>query len=68
MGRRDMGLEDKSAGIGAVCPLKASVVELIAKKDFVIRHNEYLKEIKVGDELKDVPSIYIENLFTEGVL
>ena len=42
--------------------------ELIAKKDFVINHNEYHRTIKVGDDLSDVPELYHQNLKTEGVL
>lgn len=41
---------------------------LIAKKDFVISHNEYVKKIKAGDDISDVPVLYHENLRTEGVL
>lgn len=41
---------------------------LIAKKDFVICHNDYFKEIKKGDDISDVPPIYIENLKTENVI
>lgn len=41
---------------------------LIAKKDFKIVHNEYVREIKVGDDLSDVPNMYLENLRTEQVL
>lgn len=41
---------------------------MIAKKDFVITHNDYRREIKTGDDLSDVPPIYLENLKTEGVL
>ena len=40
----------------------------IAKKDFVIHHNEFHLVIKKGDDLKDVPKIYLPNLKTEGVL
>jgi hypothetical protein len=40
----------------------------LAKKDFTIRHNNYLREIKKGDDVSDVPVIYLENLKTEGVL
>ncbi len=41
---------------------------LIAKKDFVIRQEPYLRVIKVGDDLSDVPEKYHVNLRTEGVL
>lgn len=42
--------------------------ELIAKKDFSIHHNEYHREIKKGDDLSDVPELYLDNLRTEGVI
>lgn len=41
---------------------------LIAKKAFIIRHNDYYREIKPGDDLSDIPELYHENLKTEGVL
>ncbi len=41
---------------------------LIAEKDFMIRQNDYLRMIKAGDDISDVPKIYMENLVTEGVL
>lgn len=41
---------------------------MIAKKDFVIQHNIYRREIKVGDDVSDVPKEYHENLKTEGVI
>lgn len=41
---------------------------LIAKKDFLIVHNDYRREIKKGDDLSDVPEIYHPNLRTEEVL
>lgn len=44
------------------------VKDLIAKKDFWIRHNEYERVIKKGDDLSDVPKLYHENLKTEGIL
>jgi len=42
--------------------------KLIAKKDFVISHNGYLKKIKAGEDISDVPSVYHANLKTEGIL
>lgn len=45
-----------------------SVGELIAKKDFVIQHNDYTKKIKAGDDISDVPATYHENLKTEKVI
>lgn len=40
----------------------------IAKKDFVICHNEYYREIKKGDDISDVPSKFKSNLKIEGIL
>lgn len=48
--------------------VKEKAKALIAKKDFVISHNEYVKKIKAGDDISDVPVLYHENLRTEGVL
>jgi len=42
--------------------------DLIAKKDFVIHWNDYHLEIKKGDDLSKVPSRFLENLKTEGVI
>lgn len=41
---------------------------LIAKKAFVICHNEYMRKIEAGEEIGDVPEIFHQNLKTEGVL
>ena len=41
---------------------------LIAQKNFTISHNEYVRHIKKGDDLSDVPEKYHANLRTEGVL
>lgn len=41
---------------------------LTAKKDFVIKQNEYFRKIKAGDNLSDIPDRFLENLRTEGVL
>lgn len=41
---------------------------LIAKKEFKIVHNDYEREIKIGDDLSDVPELYLENLRTEGII
>ena len=41
---------------------------LLAKKSFVICHNEYFREIKAGDDLSDIPEIYLPNLLAEGVI
>jgi hypothetical protein len=49
-------------------PARAAAGALIAKKDFLIRHNGYERVIKTGDDLKDVPALYHPNLRTEGVL
>jgi hypothetical protein len=40
----------------------------IAQRDFVICHNDYFRQIKEGEDLSDVPALYLENLKTEGVL
>jgi len=42
--------------------------KLVAKKDFVISHNGYLKKIETGADISDVPSMYHANLKTEGIL
>lgn len=47
---------------------KPSKGALVAKKDFVLVHNDYARTIVAGDDLSDVPAIYHENLRTEGVL
>lgn len=39
-----------------------------AKRDFVLSHNGYYKEIKAGDDVSDVPPAYHENLKTEKVI
>jgi len=39
-----------------------------AKKDFEIHHNDYHLVIKSGDDLCEVPEMYLQNLKTEGVL
>lgn len=47
---------------------------LVAKKDFDLCFpssdpaKNYFREIKVGDDLADVPEFLLENLKTEGVL
>jgi hypothetical protein len=42
--------------------------KLIAKKNFVLCQNEYIRVIKEGDDLADVPERFHPNLVTEGVL
>ena len=42
--------------------------KLVAKKDFVIHHNDFHLDIKEGDELKDLPEKFVENLKTEKVI
>jgi len=42
--------------------------KLIAKRDFVIKQNEFYLEIKTGDDLSEVPKLYLENLKTEQVI
>ncbi len=44
------------------------VVQLKAKKAFEINHNDYHRDIQVGDDLSDVPVMYHQNLKTEGVI
>jgi len=39
-----------------------------AKKDFVIHHNDFHLEIKKGDNLKQVPDRFYQNLKTEKVI
>ncbi len=41
---------------------------LTALKDFRITQNEYDRIIKAGDDLSDVPEVYLANLKTEGVI
>lgn len=41
---------------------------LIAKRDFVIHQNEHHIEIKAGDDLSNVPKMFLENLKTENVI
>lgn len=41
---------------------------LVAKKDFVISHNDKEFKIKSGDDLDHIPEIYLENLKTENVI
>lgn len=42
--------------------------KIIAKKDFIIKHNEFELNIKKGDDLSKVPSKFIANLKTEKVI
>ena len=42
--------------------------KLIAKRDFVIHQNEIHIEIKTGDDLSNVPKLFLENLKTEKVI
>lgn len=41
---------------------------MLAKKDFVIHHNDYHREIKIGEDVSDVPTMFHQNLKTEGVI
>jgi hypothetical protein len=41
---------------------------MVAKKDFVICHNDYFRRIQAGEDVSDVPSLFHENLETEGVI
>lgn len=40
----------------------------VAKKDFKLVHNNYIRDIKEGDDLSDVPEMYKQNLKSENVL
>lgn len=51
-----------------VIELSAGRSDLIARKMFVIEHNEYRRIIKIGDDLSDVPEKFLENLKTENVI
>lgn len=44
--------------------------KIIAKKDFVICHNEYFYDIKKGDNINElnIPKKFLENLKTEKVI
>lgn len=46
----------------------ASASGLTAKRDFVISQNEYFRKIKTGDDLSDVPEMFLQNLKTEKVI
>jgi hypothetical protein len=61
-----VGKEKKAQGSEARSPAKKG--PLIAKKDFEIQQNDYLRVIKAGEDLGDVPAVYHANLKTEGVL
>ena len=45
-----------------------NAINMIAKKAFVICHNDYFRNICVGDDLSDVPEKFHENMRTELVL
>lgn len=47
---------------------KPKVTKLLANKTFKIVHNNYVREIKEGDDLSDIPEMYLENLRTEGII
>lgn len=49
-------------------PLPEFKTPLIAKKDFKIVHNDYVREIKKGDDVSDVPEMYLNNLKIEGII
>ena len=40
----------------------------IALKDFVVSQNDFYLEIKEGDDLSEVPEMYLQNLKTEKVI
>lgn len=62
------GKEKKSKKTVFAQDLQEKTEKLLAKKDFEIHHNEYHRMIKTGDDISDVPELYLENLKTEGVL
>jgi hypothetical protein len=41
---------------------------LKAKKDFIIKQNEYMRVIRAGESIADIPEVYHANLKTEGVI
>ena len=47
---------------------KDSKKPLIAKRDFTICWNDYLRKIKKGDDVSDVPQMFHQNLKTEKVI
>lgn len=47
-------------------PIRSS--KMVAKKDFRISCNQDDITIQEGDDLSDIPKMYIQNLKTEGVL
>lgn len=51
----------------AVEPVEMSH-NMIAKRDFVLSHNDYKREIKAGEDVSDVPVMYHANLKTEKVI
>jgi len=61
-------LEVDQSAIDSVVSEVYSHAKLIAKKDFVLSHNEFHLEIKVGDDLSQVPEMYHQNLKVEQVL
>lgn len=48
--------------------VKQEKPRLLARKAFVIRHNGYERVIFQGEDLSDVPEIYLDNLKTEKVI
>lgn len=57
----------KGKKAGDVIPSE-STKDLIAKKDFVITHNEHKIVIKKGQVLKNIPEQFMPNLKTEQVI
>lgn len=47
---------------------KAERPRLTAKKAFKIVHNNYVRDIQPGDDVSDIPEIYLSNLKTEEVI
>ena len=56
------------SGAPESCPKPARRSKKIAKKDFVIHQNEFHFEIKKGDDLRDIPERFHQNLKTENVI
>lgn len=57
--KKDLGLEVKA---------ESQKEQMIAKKDFKIVHNNYVRDVKVGDDLSDIPLMYVSNLKAENVI
>ncbi len=47
---------------------KENKPKLIAKRDFKIVHNQYVFEIKQGDDIGYIPEMFLCNLKVENVI